>query len=186
MRCTGPSPVVAIRFVYLTRLFVVYVLLCATFEASALEPRTENTFNLSENETPPAVTIEAASFLIGTWQGTAFGQTFEAHWNPPSAGTMVGTFKLIKDGVVSFYEILVMDVVDGRLTMKVKHFNQDFTAWEEKGDYVEFKLVGVAENQLHFSGISFYRNNDQEMDAFIVMKSEKGIREEKLRYRRAD
>jgi hypothetical protein len=39
---------------------------------------------------------------------------------------------------------------------------------------------------VHFQGISFYRDDENNMHAFIVMKHEGTVREEKLVYRRND
>jgi hypothetical protein len=153
---------------------------------SAAEPRTENTYQLVEGESPPAATLEDALWLVGAWKGTAFGQQFEENWNPPSAGSMVGMFKLMDGDEVSFYELLLLTVEDGTLSLKVKHFSPDFTAWEEKGDFIDFRLVKLGEDELHFSGISFYRRSEDAMDGYIVMRNADGIREEPLVYKRRD
>ena len=70
---------------------ILAVLLVAAFAitGTAAEPKTEHTFQLAKGEERPAATIEDAGWLVGSWAGTAFGQTFEEVWNPPSAGTMV-------------------------------------------------------------------------------------------------
>ena len=154
--------------------------------AFAVEPRTEHTFRLSDGEEHPAATIEDAAWLVGSWTGTAFGQKFEEVWNPPTAGSMVGLFKLYGDDGVAFYEILLMTVEDGTLSLKVKHFNPDFTAWEEKGDYVDFRLVKKEPNALHFSGLSFYRRGDNRIDGYIVMRSAGELSEHHLKYERRD
>ena len=150
----------------------------------AAEPRTEHTFQLEPGEERPAATIEDASWLAGSWVGTAFGQRFEEVWNPPSAGTMVGFFKLIGDDGVSFYELLLLSVEDGSLSLKEKHFSPDFTAWEEKADYVNFRLVKKEDTALHFGGISFYRRGENSMDGYIVMKKDDEVREHHLKYER--
>jgi hypothetical protein len=116
--------------------------------------------------------------------GTAFEETFEEVWNPPSAGSMVGLFKLIGDEGVEFYELMLLTVDDGTLSLKVKHFNPDFTAWEEKGDFVDFRLVKLEPNAIHFAGLSFYKRDDSGFDAYIVFRSDGGVREEKLVYNR--
>jgi len=153
----------------------------------AVEPHTEHTFKLSEGEEPIEATIDDAAWLAGSWTGTAFGMEFEEVWNPPSVNTMVGMFKLFGDDGIAFYEIFLMTVEDGVMKLKVKHFNPDFTAWEEKADYVEFRLIAKEEDALHFSGISFYRRDDDTIDGYIVMRNEDGVKEHELKYyRRAD
>jgi len=152
--------------------------------AGSAEPRTEHTFQLKEGEQAPAATIEDASWLAGSWTGTAFGQRFEEVWNPPSAGTMVGFFKLLDDDGVEFYELLLLSVEDDTLSLKVKHFNPDFTAWEEKADYVNFRLVKKEDDALHFKGISFYKRGDDSIDGYIVMRHGEETREHHLKYER--
>ena len=148
------------------------------------EPRTEHTWQLADGESRPAATLEDAAWLTGSWTGTAFGQRFEEVWNPPSAGSMVGFFKLFDDDGIAFYELLLMTVEDGTLSLKVKHFNADFTAWEDKGDYVNFRLVRKEPDALHFGGISFYRRDENTIDGYIVMKNGEDISEHHLSYRR--
>ena len=149
------------------------------------EMRSEHTYALEPDEARPAATLEDARWLVGAWTGTAFGQNFEAVWNAPSAGSMVGLFKLHSDDGVSFYELLQLRVVDGTLSLKVKHFNADFTAWEEKSDFVDFRLVKVEDKALHFGGLSFYRREDGSMDGYIVMRNDDGLTEHHLKYERA-
>jgi len=129
-------------------------------------------------------TLDAASFLVGSWHGTAFGEKAEETWSTPSGGTMVGTFKLFSGDEPAMYEIMLLTVEEGTLSLRVRHFNADFTAWEEKGDYVNFRLVKVAEGELHFGGLSFYRRDDDGIDAYLVMKTTDGTIEQHLAYER--
>lgn len=165
----------------------------ATFIGSALalcnlviaaEPRTEHTFKLEAGEERPSATLQDASLLVGSWTGTAFGSRFEEVWNPPSAGSMVGMYKVYDGNEVSFYELMLITEESGSLKLKVKHFNADFSAWEEKEEFVTFELVKFSENELHFSGLSFYKRNDDLMDGYIVMKNGEDISEHQLVYER--
>ncbi len=170
---------------HFSRVVYVFLLLATAASAIAAEPKTEHTYQLSEGEARPEASLEDAAWLAGSWTGTAFGKRFEEHWNPPSAGSMVGLFKLFDDEGVSMYEILLLTVDEGSLSLKVKHFNRDFTAWEEKGDFVNFRLVKKEENALHFGGISFYRRDADNIDGYIVMRSGDKVTEQHLKYVRA-
>jgi len=97
---------------------------------------------------------------------------------------MVGLFKLFGDDGVAFYEILLLSVEDDTLSLKVKHFSADFTAWEDKEDYVNFQLVKKGEGELHFGGISFYKRGDDSIDGYIVMRNGEDITEHHLKYER--
>lgn len=160
------------------------ILLLLAGSVLAQSPRTEHTFKLDDPDVRPPGTLEDVAWLAGSWEGEAFGMSFEEVWNPPSAGSMVGLFKVLNGDDVAFYEILLLVEEEGSLSLKVKHFNADFTAWEDKEDYVTFKFIKAEEDAIHFSGISFYRLSDDEMHGYIVMKTGDDIREEKLVYRR--
>ncbi|MEL7187456.1 MAG: DUF6265 family protein [Pseudomonadota bacterium] len=154
--------------------------------AEAQSARTEHTFRLDDPDARPAATLADASWLVGSWSGPAFGAMAEEVWNPPSAGSMVGMFKVYKEDTVLFYELIIMVEEQGSLAIKVKHFNADFTAWESKEDYVTFRLVEVAEDALHFSGLSFYRITDDELHVYIALNSNGETSEHKLIYLRTD
>ena len=154
--------------------------------ANAQTPRTEHTFKLDDPDNRPAATLEDVAWLVGSWSGEAFGNKFEEVWNPPSAGSMIGFFKLLSGDEVVFYELLLLVEAQGSLSLNVKHFNADFTAWENKEDYVTFRFVKAEQDALHFSGISFYRVDEDTMHAYLRMHSGEEIREEKLVYRRRD
>lgn len=161
-----------------------FALLVVGLDVESATLRTEHTYQLEENEARPAATLEDARFLTGFWKGTGFGQRMEETWNPPSADSMVGLFKLYGENGVSMYEILLLTVEDGTLSLKVKHFNADFTAWEDKGDFVNFRLVKLEENALHFGGLSFYRRGPDRIDGYIVMRNGEELTEHHLEYTR--
>ena len=165
---------------------VLPTLLLASVLASAAEPRTEHTFALSDGEERPAATLADARFLVGSWAGTAFGEKMEESWSAPTGGSMVGTFKLFDGDEPAMYELMLLTVEDGTLSLKVKHFNADFTAWEDKPDYVNFKLVKLSANELHFGGISFYKRDDDHLDGYIVMRNKDGVTEQHLAYKRQE
>lgn len=153
--------------------------------AMSAEPRTEHTYQLRPGEARPEATLEDANWLVGSWVGTGFGAQFEEVWNPATAGSMVGLFKLYGDDGVAFYELLLLTVDEGSLSLKVKHFNPDFSAWEDKPDYVNFRLVKKEADALHFHGLSFYRRGDDAIDGYIVMRTGDDIVEHHLEYKRA-
>lgn len=127
----------------------------------AAEPQTEHIYRLADGEPHPDASLDDASWLIGSWTGTAFGKRFEEVWNPPSAGSMVGMFKLFGDDGVSMYELMMITVEDGTLSLKIRHFNPDFTAWEDKTEDVTLRLVKKDDDALHFGMVSFYRRDKQ-------------------------
>jgi len=99
---------------------------------------------------------------------------------------MVGMFKLFDNNKgVSFYELMLLIEENESLSLLVKHFSADFTAWEEKKDFINFKLVKIEPSAVHFSGLSFYKNGIDKIDGYIVMKYKDGsVKEQPLTYQR--
>jgi hypothetical protein len=161
---------------------------CVAYEdasASAIK-YSEHTYQLAPGTQPAKANLQDVNWLVGSWTGTAFSNQFEEVWNPESANTMVGMFKLYdKDKGVSFYELMLLIEDEGSLSLLVKHFNEDFSAWEEKEDFVTFKLVKMEPNAVHFTGLSFYQRGVNNIDGYIVLKYKDGsVKEEKLSYER--
>ena len=166
------------------RHLIVIMLLCSS-AVWAQEKNSEHTYKLTDKSAQPPATLEDVSWLVGNWEGEAFGNHMEEVWNPPSAGSMVGMFKIYDDKGVGFYEILLIKEENNSLNLKVKHFTADFVAWEDKEGYVNFPLVKIEKDAIHFSGLSFYRTDENNFIGYIVLKSSDGtVSEEKLVYRR--
>ena len=162
-----------------------YSLVISPLDAlSAAEPRTEHTYSLEDGEARPAASLDDAAFLVGSWTGTAFGERMEESWSTPTGGSMVGTFKLFSGDEPAMYELMLLTVENGTLVLKVKHFNADFTAWEDKPDYVAFRLVALGEDELHFGGLSFYKLSDDRLDGYIVMRNGDEVSEQHIVYER--
>lgn len=123
-----------------------------------------------ESEKP---TIDGLAWMAGHWRGEGFGGQVEEIWSEPLGGTMVGTFRLFKDGKVDFYEIMVLEPDAEGIVLKVKHFSGDFTAWEEKADSVDFRLQAIEGHTATFAGLTFERDGDA-LDIKIRMRSKDG------------
>ncbi len=160
-------------------------LLLGSQAAHAQQKNTEHTYSLKGAKSP-AATFDDVSWLIGDWVGDAFGSHMEEVWNPPSADSMVGMFKVYDDKKgVSFYELMLITKHEGSLALKVKHFTKDFIAWESKEDFVTFPLVKIEADAIHFSGLSFYRDGENKINGYIALKQDDGSKTEHLlAYRR--
>jgi hypothetical protein len=152
---------------------------------AAAEPLTENTLASLPPELRPEATIEDVAWLAGSWGGEAFGGTFEETWNPPSAGTMVGLFKLRHGDEVAFYELETIVEVGGSLELRVKHFEPDFVGWEEKDRYAAFPLVKLEPDAVWFAGLTLRREGPDLVRAYLAVGTSEGMREEELVWRRA-
>jgi hypothetical protein len=115
--------------------------------------------------------LDKLDWLVGHWQGEAFGGTIEEDWNPSSGGSMVGSFKLVVDNKVAFYEIMTITADSTGYNLKLKHFNADLTGWEEKNDVITFPYVSSSEKQIKFNGLEYKLQSDDTMKIVVGLKS---------------
>jgi hypothetical protein len=124
---------------------VLFLLTCSSFAQTEPERQTRRR---APDAPAPKAAIADMAWLAGRWTGDGLGGRVEEIWSPPDAGTMMGTFRLIRDEKVMFYEFLTLRVTEQGLTMQLKHFNLDMSGWEEKNDFVEFLYVGKEETAI--------------------------------------
>jgi hypothetical protein len=120
------------------------------------------------------INLESLSWLVGSWKANAFGGVCEEVWSPPSAGTMTGTFKLVVDGKVSFYELFIMTIENGGPTLHLKHFNADLTGWEEKDEVITFAFIEMTDNELRLDGLTYRSISADSLQIELQMKGSDG------------
>ena len=153
-------------------LFVIasLVLWLHSVPAWAQAKNSENTLKLDEGASSPPAQIEDLSWLAGYWRGEGLGGECEEVWAPSIGDRMLGVFSLSREGSLVFSETMALVEEEGSLVLKIKHFNPDFSGWEEKDDYVSFPLVRLGEQEAFFSGLTFRRKGDR-LEAFVVVES---------------
>lgn len=132
-----------------------------------------------------AATIEDAAWLAGRWTGTGLGGQLEEVWSPPAGGQMVGHFRLLQDGKPVFYEFILLDVVESGLRMRLKHFNPDHTAWEDKDSWTTFTPVSASSRKLEFSALTIERTGADSLTMTLKMRRDGKVVEEVLEFQRA-
>jgi hypothetical protein len=146
---------------------------------------TKHTLQLTENQQSPSASLNEVSWIAGHWQGEAFGGIAEEIWSPPSGGSMMCAFKLTKEDKVQFYEICTITEENGTLMLRLKHFHPDLKGWEEKDETVEFPLVRLTGDRAYFSGFTFERVSENEMNIYVLISGEPGKEEEvKFNYKK--
>ena len=134
----------------------------------------------------PAASIAAMSWLAGHWHGDGLGGFNDEVWSEPRDGVMMGMFRHFKQEKTVFYEFLMIVEEKGTLILKLKHFNPDFSGWEEKNAFVDFPLVKLEPAAIHFDGLSFVRESADALTIYLLLRDKSGqVREEVFRMRRA-
>jgi len=162
------------------------VLLCSAASVHGQEKMTEHTLKLGTDAESPRATLSDMAWLAGHWAGPALGGEAEEIWSPPKADAMMGMYRLVRDGKVVFYELLTLVQEGDSLVLRLKHFNPDLTAWEEKQKTVDFRLVGLGEGIAQFEGMSLHREGDARLTVYLAIEGKDGaLHEQAFRYTRA-
>jgi hypothetical protein len=139
----------------------------------------------AQTEPARAVTIEDAAWLAGRWVGEGFGGQMEEAWAPPVGGQMIGHFRYWRDGQPQFYEFMVLDIAEGGLRMRLKHFNPDYTAWEDRETWTTFEPVSVSADELRFDGLIIRREAPDRIVMTITIRRGDVVSDDILRFQRA-
>ena len=121
-----------------------------------------------------SVSIDEMAWIAGTWKGEAMGGQFEETWNAPMGGEMMGMFKLVSDGKVSFYEIITIVPEKNSYILRLKHFSPGLVGWEEKDKSVEFPLLTASSDEVRFDGLTFRKISDDAMAIEVLVGEDDG------------
>lgn len=134
-------------------------------------------------------TLALTTFMTGHWVGEAGGAFSEEVWTAPEGDSMVGMWRLVKDGKTQLFELLTVSTdTEHGLVMRLRHFNADLVGWEEKDKPFVFPLVRSGEGEVAFEGegtegkvrLTYRRDGAEGLVAVL----EKGGKTSEFRYRR--
>jgi hypothetical protein len=160
----------AMRYISLI-LCVLGCALPAPAQESRFQNRTPNTLMTAAEQPSPSATLGEMTWFAGQWTGTGLGGTCDEVWSQPAAGAMMGMFRLVKEGKLVFYEFLTLVEHEGSLLLKLKHFNADLTGWEEKADFVKFRLLKIEPDAVYFEGLTFKRVGRDKLEIFLALRN---------------
>lgn len=154
----------------------------------AQENNSAHTLRLAEGAVSPPAKLQDFAWLAGHWVGTGFGGAHvEEVWLPPLGSSMSGIFRLVVGERTQVQEIFALVPVGDSVELRLKHFTGELKGWEQKDDYVTFKLVRVAPGEVQFEGLTFRVGDDGVLRVWLVTKSRDGTSaEEEMIYRRQE
>ncbi|MFC3880637.1 DUF6265 family protein [Algoriphagus namhaensis] len=115
---------------------------------------------LEEGQNPGIGNLDELEWLVGYWEGEVFGGDAEEVWMPAVDGHMIGTFRFWSEGKLVFSEFMNLVQEGDSFTLKLRHYNPDLSAWEEEGEWTEFRLVETGPNSVWFDGLTMIRKGD--------------------------
>jgi hypothetical protein len=145
-----------------------------------------NTMQLEPGASSPAATLEVMSWLRGEWAGAGLGGYCEEVWTSARGGSMLGTFRVIKEDKPVFSELMEIVEAGGSILLRLKHFGNDFTGWEERDKYIEFRLVKIEGDSIYFDGLTYRRTGENSMMVYVVLNTGDTSREAEFSYTKAE
>jgi hypothetical protein len=122
----------------------------------------------------------AGSRAIGSGNGP--GGTFEEAWLAPLAGNMTSVYRAMRDGRVSFFQIVTLVEAGQSLAVRLKHFAPDLRGWEPKDKSVDFNLVRTAPGALYLDGMTYRRTQEGVESWVLIGLGDGGVRPERFPY----
>ena len=155
----------------LMRIAVLGLLLSLASAAPALSQQTRV---LEPGAASPAARVSDLAWLVGEWRGEGFSATLFETYSAPIGGQMPGHFYVANDGKPSMYEFVMIAEVGDSIEYRVRHFNPDMTAWEEKERFVRFPLVAAEGDAWYFDGLTIRRTGPDSSEHVVRIKGKDG------------
>jgi hypothetical protein len=166
----------------LSRILFAAIILCLLNIESALS---QNVLKLEANESPGKGTLSELSWLTGYWKGTGLGGDCDEVWLPKEDNSMAGIFRYSREGVIVFSEYMVIEQIGETLSLKLKHFSRDLSPWEEKDEWIEFRLIKIEDDAAWFDGLT-YRRTDHQLLIWIAISTGEEERIEEFRLTKSE
>ncbi len=166
-----------------SRVFAVLPLAAALFAFSLARAEP------AQKPTTAKRTLADLGFLAGHWVEVTGRNLSEEIWTLPAGDSMAGVWRYVEDGRVRVFELLTIRQETGGPVLRLRHFDADLVAREEKGAPLILPLVAAERQSAKFEGpapggagtVSLAYRRDGE--ALAVTRTRAGKSEE-FRFRR--
>lgn len=100
----------------------------------------------------PKATLADVAFITGQWADASEKHLSEEVWTAPSGDSMVGMWRYVADGKMQTFAVLSIREEAGGPVLRMRHFDAEFVAREEKAAAVVLPLVEKGERYVRFEG----------------------------------
>jgi hypothetical protein len=102
--------------------------------------------------TPAKRTLADLAFLSGHWVEVTGRNLSEEIWTLPAGDSMAGVWRYVEEGRLRIVELLAIRQEAGGPVLRLRHFDPDLGAREEKGAPVTLPLVAAGKQSARFEG----------------------------------
>lgn len=121
-----------------------------------------------ESVAKSSTNVDDLGWIAGNWEGEIFGGPIQEMWTAPKGGSMAGVSRMGATAKRATYEALLIETIDGKPTMFLRHFSSQLTGREGK-DAMKYPLESLdkqtavfktADTKLTFQEIVYSRDGD--------------------------
>jgi len=124
---------------------------------------------LSADSSTGVPALADLEWMVGSWIGDQENTRIEEHWTEAAGNSMMGSFKMVKDGEPVFYEFMLLEQDDDGVALRIKHFGPGLDGWESKDESIDFDLVSAQPGEATFES-----EIDGVRERLIYAKTESG------------
>lgn len=125
--------------------------------------------------------VQNLAWISGYWIGEGLGGEVEEVWSAPKNGQMLCLFRYDAGAEMIFSEHCSMVNTSDGVKFRVRHFNADFTAWEDKEAFVEFPLISMEGQTAYFDGCTIIREGSN-LKIYVYIEHDGSAQEELFEY----
>jgi hypothetical protein len=140
---------------------------------------------------PSRAVLSDLSWMAGRWIDDSGGNLSEEVWSAPSGDTMMGMWRYVSGGQARIFEILTISVESNGIVLRLRHFDPDLVAREDKDTPVELTLIGWKPREATFEGpavgapglvrLTYYRASEDTLTSTL----EKDGKKQEFKFQRA-
>ena len=165
--------------------FLFFLLAHACFSQ---EQYTAHTLTAGKSFKVFSYSVQDVSWMNGNWQGIEDSTISEEQWTKPIANTMMGMYRMIRNGKPVFYELMLLYKDSSFVKMQLKHFWHNLKGWEHRDSTgVIFSLLKVEGKKAFFDGLTYELISKNELVIYLAEEQKNGeVKEEIFRLKRSN
>lgn len=101
---------------------------------------------------PAKAVLTDLAWLAGHWVDDSEGNLSDETWTVPFGDSMLGMWRYVQGGKASVFELLAITAEPEGVVLRLRHFDPQLTAREDKDKPVALKLVSWMRGEARFEG----------------------------------
>ncbi|MCB0477214.1 MAG: hypothetical protein KDC84_03570 [Crocinitomicaceae bacterium] len=111
--------------------------------------------------------IDKMGWIEGSWKSSGEKITIQETWTRNGAHSMMAVASIYEQDKIILFEVCTITEEKGTLILRIRHFDNQLNAWEEKNSPKLLPLIKAEKNRIYFHGYTFEKNGKDQMTLYI-------------------